>query len=299
MNLAATSVELLIGGIAIGSVYGLVALAHSLIWSGVRVVNFAQGEVFMAGAFMALAALTGSPALASQQPFVLAVVVGMAAAAVLGILIYVGAIAPTTRKGFLYVIAGCVGASVLLQNVAILVWGSSGTPFPAFFTAAPFHVGPFLLAPQDLWVTGISLVTMIALYLFLSRTRIGTAMRAAAQNRSVAGLMGVSHRLTDTLTIAVASALVGLAAVLLAPRFFVTPQMGSIVSSKAFTAAVLGGFGNIPGAVVGGLLLGVLENLSAGFVSSAYKDATAFVVMIVILMVKPGGILDAGTGRRA
>lgn len=299
MNVVTTTVELIIGGIAIGSVYSLVALAHSLIWSGVRVVNFAQGEVFMGGAFISLAFLSGVPALARHAPLFWAVAIGLGAAAALGLLIYVGTIAPTTRKGFLYVIAGCVGASMLLQNVAILVWGSSGMAFPSFFSTVPVALGPFLIVPQDLWVTGISMVSMLALWLFLSRTRIGTAMRAASQNRAVAGLMGVDHRRTDALTIGIASALVGLAAVLLAPRFFVTPQMGSIVSSKAFTAAVLGGFGNIPGAVVGGILLGILENLSAGFISSAYKDATSFVVLIAILMLRPSGLLDAGAGRRA
>ncbi len=291
-------VELIIGGLAIGSVYSLVALAHSLIWSGVRVVNFAQGEVFMAAAFTALTVLIGGRLLPAQ-PFAISVLAGVAVASFLGLLIYLAIMRPTQKKGFLYVIAGCVGASILLQNSAILIWGSTGKQFPAVFPMAPVKLGGILVVPQDMWIMGISLAAMAVLYLFLSKTRLGTAMRAAAQNRSAAGLMGISHRLTDALTIAVASALAGLAGILLSPKFYVTPQMGTIISSKGFTAAVLGGFGNIPGAVVGGLLLGVLENLSAGLVSSAYKDAIAFVVMIAILMFRPGGLLGSRGGRQA
>lgn len=293
-----TFIQLMIGGLAIGSVYSLVALAHSLIWSGVRVVNFAQGEVFMSAAFIALTFLTGSSLLAHQSILVSAAA-GVLAASLVGLLLYLGAIAPTAKKGFLYYLGSCIGGSIFLQNLAILIWGSTGLPFPAFFSTKPIRLGLFLLVPQDLWIMAISMAAMVILYLFLSKTRAGTAMRAAAQNRDVAGLMGISHRLTDSLTIVVASGLAGLAGVLLAPKFFVTPQMGSLISSKAFTAAVLGGFGNIPGAVVGGLLLGVLENLSAGFISSEYKDATAFIAMLFIIMYKPGGILDAGGGRKA
>ena len=298
MDHAVTLVELVMGGLAIGSVYSLVALAHSLIWSGVRVVNFAQGEVFMSAPFIALTVLMGSNLL-SKQSFVISILAGVGAASLVGLALYLGVIAPTAKHGFLYVIAGCVGGSVLIQNIAILIWGSTGVQFPSFLSTEPIKIGPFLLVPQDLWIMAISLVAMGALYLFLAKTRIGTAMRAAAQNRSVAGLMGISHSLTDSLTIMVASSLAGLAGVLLAPKFYVTPQMGTIISSKGFSAAVLGGFGNLPGAVIGGLLLGVLENLSAGFISSEYKDATAFILMIFILMARPGGIFDAGKGRRA
>jgi branched-chain amino acid transport system permease protein len=298
MDHAITAIELIIGGLAIGSVYSLVALAHSLIWSGVRVVNFAQGEVFMSGAFVSLTVLMGTRLL-PLQPFIISLLAGVVAASLAGLLTYIVAIVPTVKKDFLYHIGSCLGMSIILQNTAILIWGSSGMPFPAIFSTQPVRILGFLIVPQDLWIMGISLLAMAVLYVFLSKTRIGTAMRAAAQNRSVAGLMGISHTMTDSLTFVVASGLAGLAGILAAPKFFVTPQMGSIVSSKGFSAAVVGGFGNIPGAVVGGLLLGVLENISAGFISSEYKDATAFLLMLFILMYKPGGILATGGGRRA
>ena len=265
--------ELVIGGLVIGSVYSLVALAHSLIWSGVRVVNFAQGEVFMVAAFVALTVLLGGRLPA--QSFTVSMLTGVAIASLVGLLIYLLVMTPTAKKGFLYVIGGCVGTSILLQNTAILAWGSTGMRFPAVFPVEPIEVGGILVVPQDIYIMAISLAAMAVLWIFLTRTKIGTAMRAASQNRTAAGLMGISYRLTDGLTIAVASSLAGLAGILLAPKFYVTPQMGTIISSKGFTAAVLGGFGSMPGAVLGGLLLGVLESLSAGGGSSGYKDGIA------------------------
>lgn len=297
MGLVSTLLQLVIGGLAIGSVYGLVALAHSMIWSGVRVVNFAQGEIFMVAASVALMYVTGE--WGPKLHFVPAIAVGTMVSAFAGLLIYLLVMRPTTKWGFLYVIAGCVGVQMLLQNIAILLWGSTGRPFPAMLPMTPVAVGSLLIVPQDMFVLVISLAVAGAFWLFLTKTKIGTAMRAAAQNKSVAGLMGISHVLTDGLTLVVASALAGFAGILLAPKFFVTPTMGSLISSKAFTAAVLGGFGNIPGAIVGGLILGVLENLSAGFISSQFKDAISFIVLILIMMFKPGGLFDAGPGRKA
>lgn len=291
-------IQLIISGLAIGSVYSLVALAHSLIWSGVRAVNFAQGEVFMAAAFVALTALLGSGRLPSL-PFIPSLLLGVIAASLVGLLVYAVAIRPTAKKGFLYALGGCIGFSTLLQSTAILIWGSNGQQFPSQLSMVPIQVGPVLIVPQDIFIMGVSLVAMVLLYIFLSKTRIGTAMRAAAQNREVAGLMGISHRLTDSLTFVVASSLAGLAGILLAPKFFVTPQMGSMISSKGFTAAVLGGFGSIPGAVAGGLLLGVVENISAGLISSSYKDAISFLIMVLIIMFKPEGLLGVKGGRRA
>lgn len=289
--------QLIIGGLAIGSVYGLVALAHSMIWSGVRVVNFAQGEIFMIAASVALMYVTGEWGI--TLPFVPSAILGTLASAIVGLLIYLLVMRPTTKWGFLYVIGGCVGVQMLLQNIAILIWGSIGRPFPAILPMTPVKVGSLLIVPQDVFVLVLSLTVAGSLWLFLTRTKIGTAMRASAQNRSVAGLMGISHVLTDSLTLVMASAVAGFAGILLAPKFFVTPTMGSLINSKAFTAAVLGGFGNMPGAIVGGLLLGVLENLSAGFISSQFKDAISFIVLIFIMMFRPGGLFDKGPGRKA
>lgn len=293
----AVIIQLLVSGLAIGSVYSLIAIAHSMIWSGIRVVNFAQGEVLMIAASVSLMFLTGEWGL--KLPFVGALLIGIAASAFTGFLIYYLIMRPTTKIGFLYVIGGCVAAQMLLQNLAILIWGAIGRSYPAFVSATPIVIGNVYIVPQDIAILVVSLLSAGVLWLFLTKTKIGTAMRASSQNRNVAGLMGINHVLTDTLTIVIASALAGLAGILIAPKFFVTPTMGASLNSKAFTAAVLGGFGSIPGAVVGGLLLGIVETLAGGVFSSQLKDAVSFIILIVIIMFRPGGLFDAGPGRKA
>lgn len=293
----AVIIQLLVSGLAIGSVYSLIAIAHSMIWSGIRVVNFAQGEVLMIAASVSLMFLTGEWGL--KLPFVGALLIGIATSAFTGFLIYYLIMRPTTKIGFLYVIGGCVAAQMLLQNLAILIWGAIGRSYPAFVSATPIVIGNVYIVPQDIAILVVSLLSAGVLWLFLTKTKIGTAMRASSQNRNVAGLMGINHVLTDTLTIVIASALAGLAGILIAPKFFVTPTMGASLNSKAFTAAVLGGFGSIPGAVVGGLLLGIVETLAGGVFSSQLKDAVSFIILIVIIMFRPGGLFDAGPGRKA
>ncbi|MDY4610213.1 MAG: branched-chain amino acid ABC transporter permease [Sphaerochaetaceae bacterium] len=297
MNSSSVIIQLIVSGLAIGSVYGLIALAHSMIWSGVRVVNFAQGEILMIAASVSLMFVTGE--WGAKLPFIPSAIIGALASALFGFLIYILVMRPTTKIGFLYVIGGCVGVQMLLQNIAILIWGATGRAYPAIFPMIPIHIGGVYIVPQDIFILVISLVAAGLLWFFLTKTKIGTAMRASSQNRSVAGLMGINHVLTDALTIIIASALAGLAGILLAPKFFVTPSMGASINSKAFTAAVLGGFGNIPGAIVGGLLLGMVENLAGGIFSSQFKDAVSFIILILIMMFKPGGLFDVGPGRKA
>lgn len=288
-------IQLLVGGLVIGSVYSLIALSHSLIWSGVRVVNFAQSEVYMSGAYIALTFLIIMPP--EGINLVLAAFLGIIISVVIGTSTFFFAIVPTQKKGFLYVVAVCLGISTLIQNIVILVWGASGYPFPDLVSTDPIHAGQLLIVPQDLTIFGISLVFMLFLFLFLKKTKIGTAIRASSENREVAGLMGINIKVTNTMTFIIGSALTGLAGILMAPKFFVTPQMGTLIASKAFTAAVIGGFGNIPGAVVGGILLGILENFAAGYVSSQYKDATSFLIMIIIILLLPGGIFESKRRR--
>ena len=297
MNKYAVILQLLVGGLAIGSVYGIIAVAHSMIWSGVKVVNFAQGEIMMIAASVSLMFVTGEWGV--KLPFIPAAIIGTITSALFGFLIYFLVMRPTTKIGFLYVIAGCVGVQVLLQNIAIMIWGSTGRAYPKIFSDVPVSINGVYIVPQDIAILIISLAAAGLLWIFLTKTKIGTAMRASSQNRDVAELMGINHVLTDGLTIVIASALAGLAGILLAPKFFVTPTMGVAISSKAFTAAVLGGFGNIPGAIIGGLLLGMVENLAGGLFSSQLKDSVSFIILIIIIMFKPGGLFDAGPGRKA
>lgn len=297
MNSLSVVIQLVVSGLAIGSVYGLIALAHSMIWSGVRVVNFAQGEILMIAASVSLMFVTGE--WGTKLPFIPSALIGTIISALFGFLIYLLVMRPTTKTGFLYVIGACVGVQMLLQNTAILIWGATGRAYPAIFPMTPISIGDVYIVPQDIFILIISLAAAGLLWFFLTKTKTGTAMRASSQNKAVAGLMGINHVMTDALTIIIASGLAGLAGILLAPKFFVTPTMGAAINSKAFTAAVLGGFGNIPGAIVGGLLLGIVENLAGGFFSSQFKDAVSFIILILIIMFKPGGLFDAGPGRKA
>jgi branched-chain amino acid transport system permease protein len=292
----AVLLELLIGGVVIGAVYSMVAISHSLIWSGVRVVNFAQSEVYMASAYIALSFIMYTSQVSLSV--LVAIVLGVIAAILVGSGTFIFAIVPTRTKGFLYVVAVCLGISMLLQNISIVIWGASGYPFPPFLSTTPVNKLGLRIVPQDMLILGISLTAMILLFVFLKFTKVGTAMRASSENREVAGLMGINSKFTNTMTFVLGSALTGLAGVLMAPKFFVTPQMGSLIASKGFTAAVIGGFGNIPGAVIGGILLGVLENFAAGYISSQYKDAVAFLIMILIIIFFPGGIFESKTRRR-
>src|SRR5690554_5456906 len=224
MNSLPVIVQLIVSGLAIGGVYGLVALAHSMLWSGVRVVNFAQGELLMIAASVSLMFVTGEWG-GAKLPFVPAFIIGTLFASLFGFLIYILVIRPTTKTGFLFVIGGCVAVQMLLQSIAIMIWGSTGKPYPPIFPMTPIVIGGVYIVPQDVFILAFSLLAASFLWVFLTRTKIGTAMRASSQNRSVAGLMGINHLMTDALTIIIASGLAGLAGILLAPKFFVTPTM--------------------------------------------------------------------------
>jgi len=278
-------IQQIISGLATGSMYALVAIGYSLIWSGMKVVNFAQGEVFMFGAF-----ITVTMFVILGQSFLTSIILGLIIGGVIGWLIYKLVVLPNLKKGFLFVIVGCVGVQILLRNIAIIIWGSSGIPFPSVFSTKPVEVMGILIVPEDIWIFFIGATAMLMLYIFLNRTKVGTAMRAAAQNREIAKMMGINIKLTDSLTFLIGGILAALAGILLSPTMFVTPQMGASIANKAFSAAVIGGFGSVPGAALGGFILGIIENIVGGFLSSGYKDAIAFLILILFLMFKPSGL---------
>jgi branched-chain amino acid transport system permease protein len=184
-----------------------------------------------------------------------------------------------------------IGMSVFLINIAIIIWGSMGFGFPDVFGRKPINIAGTNILPRNLWILGIGILIMLALNWFLRQTQLGTAMRAVAQDKETASVMGINVDALDTLTFALASALGGVAGILLAPAFLVTTAMGQSVGLKAFTAAIIGSFQSLPGAIIGGLSVGVIENLASAYISSAYKDATAFVILLLVLIVRPTGLL--------
>jgi len=284
-------IDLVIIGLSVGMVYALVALGISLIFSGLDIVHFAHGEIYMLGAFIGLMLFQRLP-----LPYVPTLLLAIVLTGLIGVLIERLFYRRLTRSGGGYTVAGMgmiiagFGMSIVLQNVAFLIWGAKPLPFPVPF-GMPLEIGNLALPMSYVWIVVAALGLMFGLNLLLRKTMLGLAMRAVAYNKDIAYLSGVNVPLMISLTFGIGCALGAAAGVLIGPINYVQVQMGLGVLIKAFAAAVVGGFGSLPGAVLGGLLVGVVESLGAGFISGTYKDVYAFVLLIVVLMVKPSGIL--------
>lgn len=283
-------IDLVIVGLSIGMIYGLVAIGISLIYSGLDVVHFAHGEIYMLGAFIGLTVFK-----AFELPFPLVLLASMVITGLVGVVIERVFYRPILRSGGGYTVAGMAmvicgfGMSFVLQNIAFLIWGPRSLPFPVTF-GMPIELGNLILPSSYVWIVVAALVLMAALHLFLKKTRLGLAVRAVAGNKEIAYLMGINVPLTISVTFGVACALGAAAGVLVGPINYVQVLMGLGIMVKAFAAAVIGGFGSLPGAVLGGLLVGVVESLGAGYLSGNYKDIYAFILLIVVLMVRPAGL---------
>jgi len=292
----------LVNGVTWGSVYALIALGYTMVYGILRLINFAHGDVYMLGAFIGLYA---SNALhAGEQPSPLKAVVvllaSMIACAGIGMLIERLAYKPVRRSPRLSALITAIGVSLLLENGGALVFGADPKFFPQLIPSRNISLGMGVtLSNQQLIVLVVSIVLMVALRLLVTRTRVGKAMQAVSHNHTAAALMGISVDRIITFTFAIGSALAAAAGVLVAlqtPK--IEPYMGIMPGLKAFVAAVLGGIGNIPGAVVGGLVMGVAEVMVTGYLSSTYRDAIAFVLLIVILLVRPAGIFGKAVAEK-
>ncbi len=292
-------IDLVIIGLSIGMVYALVALGISLIYSGLDIVHFAHGEIYMIGAFIGLM-LFQKLGIGYVPTLLLAVVL----TGLVGVLIERLFYRRLTSAGGGYTVAGMgmiiagFGMSIVLQNVAYLIWGPKPLPFPVPY-GSPVEIGNLSLPQSYVWIIATALILMFVLNLLLKKTMIGLAIRAVAHNKDIAYLSGVNVPLMISLIFGVGCALGGAAGVLIGPINYVQVLMGIGILIKAFAAAVVGGFGSLPGAVLGGLLVGVIESLGAGYVSGTYKDIYAFVLLIFVLMVKPSGILGVGAKVKA
>jgi branched-chain amino acid transport system permease protein len=284
-------IDLVIIGLSVGMVYALVALGISLIFSGLDIVHFAHGEIYMLGAFIGLMLFQRL-----ALPYVPTLLLAIVLTGLIGVLIERLFYRRLTRSGGGYTVAGMgmiiagFGMSIVLQNVAFLIWGAKPLPFPVPF-GMPLEIGNLALPMSYVWIVVAALGLMFGLNLLLRKTMLGLAMRAVAYNKDIAYLSGVNVPLMISLTFGIGCALGAAAGVLIGPINYVQVQMGIGILIKAFAAAVVGGFGSLPGAVLGGLLVGVTESLGAGYVSGTYKDIYAFILLIVVMMVKPSGIL--------
>lgn len=284
--------QFLLSGLTVGSIYALVALGFAIIYNASHVINFAQGEFVMIGGMAAIWLL------AAGLPLALAAALAVALAALVGLLLARFAVQPARGASVVTLIIITIGAAILLRGLASIVWDKRIHALPAFSGDAPIALAGATLAPQSLLVIGVTAVIVCALWWFFNRTLTGKAILAVSHNRLAAQLMGISVRRVLLVSFALSAALGALAGILVAPITFTSWDVGVMLGLKGFAAAILGGMGSGPGAVVGGLTLGLLESLGAGYVSSAYKDAIAFIVMLAVLMLMPGGLLGGRAAER-
>ena len=280
--------QFLISGISLGSIYALIALGYTMVYGIAKMLNFAHGDVIMIGAYVAYFSISTL----NLSPF-FAVLIAVVTCTLLGILIERVAYKPLRNSSPLTVLITAIGVSYLLQNIALLIFGSKAVNFTSVVSLPAFEIVPGLTVTGETAVTiAVSVVIMAALMIFINHTKAGQAMLAVSEDRGAAQLMGVNVNGTISLTFAIGSALAAIAAVLLCSSYPVlSPYTGAMPGIKAFVAAVFGGIGSIPGAMIGGILLGVIENLSKAYISSQMSDAIVFLILIIVLLVKPTGIL--------
>ena len=284
--------QYLLTGLTVGAIYALVALGFSIIFNASHVINFAQGEFVMIGgmATMSLAA-TG-------LPYLVAIPLAIAAAALVGLALEKFAVEPAQDASVVTLIIITIGASIFLRGLAMLVWDKNLHALKPFTGDAPIAVGGATILPQSLWVLGVTLAIVLALSWFFGRTLLGKAMLATSHNRLAAQLVGINVRLVLLLSFGLSAALGAIAGILIAPITTTSYDVGVMLGLKGFAAAILGGLGSGIGAVVGGLVLGIAETMSAGYLSSAYKDAIAFVIILAVLFFMPSGLFGKRGGER-
>jgi branched-chain amino acid transport system permease protein len=279
-------------GLTAGAIYALVALGFTIVFNASGAINFAQGEFVMVGG------MSAATLVAAGVPLPLAVLLAIAAAIVVALIIERVAISPARHAGTVTLIIITIGVSLFLRGLAQLVWGKGVFGLPAFSGDAPIALAGATIMPQSLWVLGGAAVSVLALRFFYGSTLAGKAMLATSFNRLAAQLVGINTRAVLFASFGLAAFLGAVGGVLIAPIAFTSYDAGIMLGLKGFAAAMLGGLGSFAGAVLGGLVLGLLEGLGAGFVSSAYKDAIAFVVILGVLFFMPGGFLGARSSDR-
>ncbi|MEW5774357.1 MAG: branched-chain amino acid ABC transporter permease [Thermodesulfobacteriota bacterium] len=290
----------LVNGLTLGVIYALIAVGYTMVYGVIELINFAHGEVYMLGAFFCVTFIT-----ALGMPFYLAIVAAMLCCALLGILLDVVAYRPLRNAPRLAALITAIGMSIFLQNLAMIVWGSRAKPFaqeavPAYLAETAMELGGVHLTWLQIFILGVALAMMLGLYLIINKTRVGTAMRALAQNKTAAALMGINVNFVISFTFALGSAMGAVAGVLVSVYYnTLYPTMGYVAGVKAFASAVLGGIGSVPGAMLGGVVLGVAEAMGAGYVSSLYRDGVAYAVLIAVIVFRPSGIVGKAVVDKA
>ncbi|MBI5936938.1 MAG: branched-chain amino acid ABC transporter permease [Betaproteobacteria bacterium] len=305
-------IQQLINGLVLGSIYALVALGYTMVYGILELINFAHGEVTMMGAMVALAVIGALMGVAPDLPGVVVVLGGVLIAVPVCMLLGFGierlAYRPLRNAPRLAPLITAIGLSIVLQNVAMLIWGRQYIAFPPLLPKGQFEILGAHISVLQLFIVALSVTVMLGLWFTVQKTRLGRAMRATAQSREVAALMGVNVNSVIAATFIIGSALAALAGVMVSAYYGLAHYyMGFLLGLKAFSAAVLGGIGNIAGAMLGGLLLGVIEalgagyigDLSGGFLGSHYQDVFAFFILSLVLVFRPSGLLGERVASRA
>ncbi|MDD6525282.1 MAG: branched-chain amino acid ABC transporter permease [Firmicutes bacterium] len=277
----------LINGLGLGSVYAIIALGYTMVYGIAKMLNFAHGDIIMIGAYVAFFALSRF-----QLPLFVSVILSIVVCTILGVVIERLAYKPLRQASSLSVLITAIGVSYFLQNAAQLLWTSNTKVFPSIVSNAYLKIGDLSISYLTIITIAVCIAIMIVLTLFISKTKTGMAMRACSEDKGAAMLMGINVNTTISITFAIGSGLAAIASILLCATYpSVYPTLGSMPGIKAFTAAVFGGIGSIPGAFLGGLMLGVIETLTKAYISTQLSDAIVFAVLIVVLLIKPTGLL--------
>ena len=300
----------IINGLVLGSVYALVALGYTMVYGIINLINFAHGEVLMVGALVSWTVVTllADSGLPGWLKLLISLIAAVVVCAALNFLIEKVAYRPLRNAPRLAPLITAMGMSLLLQTLAMIIWKPNYKPYPILLPSEPFHIGGAVINTTQILILVATAVTLIGLMWLVNRTKLGRAMRATAENPRVAALMGVKPDMVISATFIIGAALAALAGVMYAANYgSVQHTMGFLPGLKAFTAAVFGGIGNLAGAVVGGVLLGLIESLGAGYIGrltggvlgSHYQDIFAFIVLILVLTVRPQGLLGERVADRA
>ena len=286
--------QLLATGLAMGSIYALVALGFVLIFNAVNVVNFAQGEFVMVPAFVAVWFISYL-----KIPFPLAYLLTLIFMGIFGIVFQRIAYYPLRNRSFLPVIISTIGVSIFLKNAAQIVFGAEPQLMPRPTSPDVLNIRGVCVDPQHVVIIGVTLVLLIFQYLFFEKTSLGKKMQATAQDKEMARLLGIRVSVMIVITFVYSSMLGAAAGILIGPIFYVSKEMGAMLGLKAFCSTIVGGFGSVPGAILGGIFLGLVEVFSSYYISSAYRDAFAFIILILVLLVRPQGFFDEKIAEKA
>ncbi len=293
MTLTGQFLQFLLSGLTTGSTYSLIAIGFSLIHNATGIVNFAQGEFVMLGGMFMITFYTFM-----RLPMVVSFLLTLLSVAAIGFLLEFGPMRRARSKEILILVMITVGASINIKGLAMIIWGKNPLTLPPFSGEDPFLLLGAAVMPQSIWIFSLTLVMVFGLHYFLKKTMLGKAMRAVAASRRTALLTGIPVNRIILLSFTISGALGAAAGIMLTPITTTSYDGGAMLGLKGFSAAILGGYGSMPGAILGGLLLGVGESLSAGFISSEYKDVVAFLILLLILFFKPSGLLGQGKIKR-